>query len=143
MKINQLKLVMQYVPNQIGFILRSKEPGLGVVEEIKNIASEVWKQEFILVRTSQVDMYDIEMLIYECKHYSKGPKTIFFDEMETITNDMCEYILNKFSINRNEILHNDTHVIYHENEMVNEDEAYPTSWNDYVVSHCVTYNIEK
>lgn len=141
MKINQLKLVMHYVPNQIGFILRSKEPGLGVIEEMKKIASEDWKQEFILVRTSQVDMYNIEMLIYNCKHYSKGPKTIFFDEMEKITNEMREYILKNFSINRNEILHNDTHVIYH--ELVNEDEVYQTSWDDYVISHGVTYSIEK
>lgn len=141
MKINQLKIVMQYVPNQIGFILRSKEPGLGVVEEMKKIASEVWKQEFIWVKTSQVDMYDIEMLIYNCKHYSKGPKTIFFDEMEKITDNMRKYILKNFSINRNEILHNDTHVIYH--ELVNEDEVYQTSWDNYVVSHGVTYSIEK
>ena len=141
MKINQLKIVMQDVPNQIGFILRSKEPGLGVVEEMKKIASEVWKQEFIWVKTSQVDMYDIEMLIYNCKHYSKGPKTIFFDEMEKITDNMRKYILKNFSINRNVILHNDTHVIYH--ELVNEDEVYQTSWDNYVVSHGVTYSIEK
>lgn len=140
MKLNQLKLVMQYVPNvPMGFILRSKQPGLGVVEEMKKIANEIWNQEFLWVRTSQIDMYDIEMIICDCKHNSKGPKTIFFDEMEKISDEMRDYILNKFSINRNENLHNDTHVIYH--ELVNE--AYPANWNGYVVCHGVTYSIEK
>ena len=69
------------------------------------------------------------------------PTTFFFDEMEKITDEMRNFIFNRFSINREDYIHPDCHVIYGSNE--NTEFYQADDWNDYIICHGMVLNIEK
>lgn len=141
MKINQLATIMQYTPLvHMGYIFNINQTGLGVVEETKKIAADIWNQKFLWVKTSQLDMYDIQLMLIEHAKEME-PTTFFFDEMEKLTDEMRNFIFNRFSINREEYIHPACHVIYGSNE--NTEYYQAKEWNDYILCHGMVLNIEK
>ena len=141
MKLNQLATIMQLTPLiHMGYIFKINQPGLGVVEETKKIATDIWKQKFLLVKTSQLDMYDVHFMLVEHAKEME-PTTFFFDEMEKLTDEMRNFIFNRFSINREDYIHPACHVIYGSNEYTEYYQA--SEWNDYILCHGMVINIEK
>lgn len=136
--IETLKLMPTYPP-QIGYFFKATQHGLGLVEEAKKIAKEVWNQKFLWVKTFQLDMYDIQLLLIEHAKEME-PTTFIFDEMEKLTDEMRNFIFYRFSTNRKEYLHPSCHVIY----LVNPDdnEYYQNPWNDYVMLHSMEFHVE-
>lgn len=141
MKLNQLATIMQLTPLvHMGYIFKISQPGLGVVEETKKIATDIWNQKFLWVKTSQLDMYDIQLMLIEHAKEME-PTTFFFDEMEKLTDEMRNFIFNRFSINREEYIHPACHVIYGSNE--NTEYYQSADWDDYILCHGMVLNIEK
>ena len=138
MKINQLATIMKYSPLvYMGYIFKINQPGIGIVEETKKIAADIWKQKFVYIDMAQSDMYDVYLMKVQ---YKDEPVTFFFDSMERITEEMRNDIMVQFSINRDDNINDKSHVIYcsHENtEFYQADE-----WNDYILCHGMTLNIE-
>ena len=141
MKVNQLATIMKYTPLiHFGYIFKINQPGTGIVEEMKKIAADIWKQKFVYINMAQSDMYDIHLLLVEHAKEME-PTTFFFDEMEKITDEMRNFIFNHFSINREDYIHPDCHVIYGSNE--NTEYYQAKEWNDYILCHGMVLNIEK
>src|SRR5574344_1039579 len=141
MKINQLSTIMKYAPLiHFGYIFKINQPDTGVVEEMKKIASDIWNQKFVYINMAKSDMYDINLLLVEHAKEMK-PTTFFFDEMEKITDEMRNFIFNRFSINREDYIHSDFHVIYVSNE--NTEYYQAKEWDDYILCHSMILNIEK
>ncbi len=136
--IKTLKLMPTYPP-QIGYFFKATQHGLGLVEEAKKIAKEVWNQKFLWVKTFQLDMYDIQLMLIEHAKEME-PTTFIFDEMEKLTDEMRNFIFERFSICREKYLHPSCHVIY----LVNPDdnEYYQNPWNDYVMLHSMEFHVE-
>ena len=136
--IETLKLMPTYPP-QIGYFFKATQHGLGLVEEAKKIAKEVWNQKFVYINMAQSDMYDVHLLLIEHAKEME-PTTFIFDEMEKLNDEMRNFIFHRFSTCRNEYLHPSCHVIYLVN--TNENEYYQNPWNDYVMLHSMEFNIE-
>ena len=141
MKINQLATIMQLTPViPMGYIFKTNQHGIGLVDETKKIVADIWKQKFVYVNMAQSDMYDVHLLLVE--HAKEMvPTTFFFDEMEKITEEMRNFIFNRFSINREDYIHPSCHVIYHSNE--NTEYYQANDWNDYIICHGMVLNIEQ
>ena len=141
MKINQLATVMQYVPLiKMGYIFKSTQHGIGLVEETKKIVKDIWKQKFVYINMVQSDMYDVHLLLVEHAKEME-PTTFYFDEMEKLTDETRNFIFERFSINREKYIHPACHVIYGTNP--NTEFYQVNEWNDYVVCHCAVYTIEE
>lgn len=141
MKLNQLSTIMQYTPLiQMGYIFNTTQHGIGVVEETKKIAADIWKQKFVYINMAQADMYDVHLLLVEHAKEME-PTTFFFDGIEKLTDEMRNFIFNRFSINREDYIHPDCHVIYGSNE--NTEYYQAKEWNDYILCHGMVLNIEK
>ena len=76
--IEILKLMPTYPP-QIGYFFKATQHGLGLIEEAKKIAKEVWKQEFCVIFTNQIDALDLMAL---CEHHKDKEVTYIFSDME-------------------------------------------------------------
>ena len=140
MKINQLATIMQYSPlSQMGYIFKINQHGIGIVEESKKIAADIWNQKFVYINMAQCDMYDVHLMLVEHAKEME-PTTFFFDEMEKITDEMRNFIFNRFSIGREEYIHPACHVIYCSHE--NTEYYQAADWNDYVICHGMVLNIE-
>lgn len=139
MKINQLATIMKLTPLvHMGYIFKTEKPGLSLVEEIKKIAANIWKQKFVYINLTESDMYDVYLMKVQ---YKNEPVVYFFDGMEKLTDEMRNDIMNQFSINRTDNIHNESHVIYNINAY-NEDEYDTSELNDYVICHCMAMRIE-
>lgn len=136
--IETLKLMPTY-PSQIGYFFKATQHGLGLVEEAKKIAKEVWNQKFVYINMAQSDMYDVHLLLIEHAKEME-PTTFIFDEMEKLNDEMRNFIFHRFSTCRNEYLHPSCHVIYLVNP--DENEYYQNPWNDYVMLHSIEFNVE-
>ena len=136
--IETLKLMTTY-PQEAGYFFKATKHGLGLVEEAKKIAKEVWNQKFVYINMAQSDMYDVKLQLIE---HSKEmePTTFCFDEMDKADEEFRNFIFNNFSINR-DILPN-SHVIYIVNPDEDEDEYYKDQWNDYVMTHSMVFKVE-
>lgn len=140
MKINQLATLMKFTPLiQMGYIFKNEHPGIGLIEETKNIVANIWKQKFVYVNMAQSDMYDVHLLLVEHAKEME-PTTFYFDEMEKLTDEMRNFIFERFSICREKYIHPDCHVIYGTNP--NTEFYQVKEWNDYVVCHGMVLNIE-
>lgn len=136
--IETLKLMPTYPP-QIGYFFKATQHGLGLIEEAKKIAKEVWNQKFVYINMAQSDMSDVHLLLVEHAKEME-PTTFVFDEMEKITDEMRNFIFHRFSTGRKEYLHPNCHVIYIVNP--DENEYYQDPWNDYVMLHSMEFNVE-
>lgn len=140
MKINQLATIMRYSPLvHMGYIFRTTKPGLGLVEEMKKIAANIWNQKFVYINMTACDMYDVYLMKVQ---YRNEPVTYFFDNMEQITDTMRNDIMIQFSINRTDNIHNESHVIYNSNEYENSEYYKVDDWNEYVTLHGMCLKIE-
>lgn len=140
MKLNQLSTIMQYTPLiQMGYIFNTTQHGIGVVEETKKIAADIWKQKFVYINMAQADMYDVHLLLVEHAKEME-PTTFFFDGIEKLTDEMRNFIFVRFSINREDYIHPSCHVIYNVND--DNDETFKPEWNDYILCHGMLLNIE-
>lgn len=140
MKINQLATIMKLTPLvHMGYIFKTNQYGIGIVEETKKIVADIWKQKFVYINMAQSDIYDVHLLLVEHAKEME-PTTFFFDEMEKITEEMRNFIFNSFSINREDYINLDCHVIYCSNE--NTEFYQAADWNDYVTCHGMVINIE-
>lgn len=138
MKINQLATIMQYTPLiPMGYIFTINQPGIGIVEETKKIAADIWKQKFVYIDMVQSDMYDVYLMKVQ---YKDEPVTFFFDGMERITEEMRNDIMVQFSINRTENINDKSHVIYCFNE--NTEYYKAADCNDYILCHGMVLKIE-
>lgn len=140
MKINQLATIMQFTPFiHMGYIFKTNQPGIGLVEETKKIAADIWKQKFVYINMAQSDMYDVHLMLVEHAKEME-PTTFYFDEMEKLTDEMRNFIFNRFSIDREKYIHPACHVIYGSNE--NTEYYQSAEWNDYILCHSMVLNIE-
>ncbi len=130
------KMIPTYPP-QIGYFFKATQHGLGLVEEAKKIAKEVWKQEFCVILTNQIDVLDLAEL---CEPHKDKEVTYIFSDMEKANPKFRDTIFRHFSTNRSEFLNDKSHVIY----IVNPDknEYYQNPWNDYVMLHSMEFNVE-
>ena len=136
--IEAFKLMPTYPP-MIGYFFKATQHGLGLVEEAKKIAKEVWNQKVVYINMAQSDMYDVHLQLIE--HAKEMvPTTFCFDEMEKANEEMRNFIFNRFSIGRKDYLHPSCHVIYLVNP--DENEYYQNPWNDYVMLHSMEFNVE-
>ena len=141
MRINQLATIMQLVPFvHMGYIFKTNQPGIGLVNETKKIATDIWKQKFVYINMAQSDMYDVHLLLIEHAKEME-PTTFYFDEMEKLTEETRNFIFNRFSINREKYIHPACHVIYGFNE--NTEFYQANDWNDYIICHGMVLNIEQ
>ena len=141
MRINQFSTIMKLVPFvHMGYIFKSTQPGIGLVEETKKLVSDVWKQKFVYVNMAQSDMYDVHLLLVEHAKEME-PTTFYFDEMEKLTDEMRNFIFNRFSICREKYIHPDCHVIYGTNP--NTEFYQVNEWNDFIVCHSAVFNFEQ
>lgn len=134
--IEILKLMPTYPP-QIGYFFKASQHGLGLVEEAKKIAKEIWKQEFCVILTNQIDAFDLAEL---CEPHKEKEVTYIFVDMEKANPKFRETIFSHFSTSRSEFLNDKSHVIYIVNP--DENEYYQDPWNDYVMLHSMEFNIE-
>lgn len=138
-QIIELFKLMPTYPPQIGYFFKASQHGLGLVEEAKKIAKDIWNQKFVYINMAQSDMYDVHLLLVEHAKEME-PTTFVFDEMEKITDEMRNFIFHRFSTGRKEYLHPNCHVIYLVNP--DENEYYQNQWNDYVMLHSMEFNVE-
>lgn len=135
--IETLKLMPTYPP-QIGYFFKATQHGLGLIEEAKKIAKEVWKQEFCVIFTNQIDVFDLAAL---CEPQKDKEVTYIFSDMEKANHKFRDTIFSHFSTNRSKFLNDKSHVIYLVNP--DENEYYKNSWNDdYVMLHSMIFHIE-
>lgn len=134
--IELLKLMPTYPP-QIGYFFKATQHGLGLIEEAKKIAKEVWKQEFCVIFTNQIDALDLMAL---CEHHKDKEVTYIFSDIEKANPKFRNTIFRHFSTHRNEFLNDKSHVIYLVNP--DENEYYQDPWNDYVMLHSIEINVE-
>ena len=133
--IETVKL-MPAEPPQIGYFFKATQHGLGLIEEAKKIAKEVWKQEFCVIYTNQIDVIDLASL---CEQQKDKEVTYIFTDLEKAIPKFRDTIFSHFSTNRREFLNDKSHVIY----IVNPDEnEYQNSWNEYVMLHSMKFNVE-
>lgn len=134
--IETIKLMPTYSP-QICYFFKATQHGMGLIEEAKKIAKEVWKQEFCVILTNQIDALDLMAL---CEHHNDKEVTYIFSDMEKANPKLRNTIFSHFSKNRSEFLNDKSHVIY----LVNPDdnEYYQDPWDDYVMSHSIKFNVE-
>ena len=134
--IETIKLMPTYSP-QIGYFFKATQHGIGLIEEAKKIANAVWKQEFCVILTNQIDALDLMAL---CEHHNDKEVTYIFSDMEKANPKLRNTIFSHFSKNRSEFLNDKSHVIY----LVNPDdnEYYQDPWDDYVMSHSIKFNVE-
>ena len=134
--IETIKLMPTYSP-QIGYFFKATQHGMGLIEEAKKIANAVWKQEFCVILTNQIDALDLMAL---CEHHNDKEVTYIFSDMEKANPKLRNTIFSHFSKNRSEFLNDKSHVIY----LVNPDdnEYYQDPWDDYVMSHSIKFNVE-
>ena len=143
MKKEQLIEALKLMPtNPIGsYFFKATQYGLGLVEEAKKIAKEVWNQKFVYINMAQSDiaMYDMRLLLIEHAKEME-PTTFCFDELDKADEELRNFIFERFAIRRKEELHPDCHVIY----IVNPDgnEYYQKPWNDYVMTHSTVFKVE-
>lgn len=138
-KENLLETLKNSPMNKIGYFFNATQHGLGLVEEAKKIAKEVWNQKFVYINMAQSDMYNVHLLLVEHAKEME-PTTFCFDEMEKVNEEIRKHIFNCFSTSRKEYLHPDCHVIYLVNP--DENEYYQNHWNDDVMLHSMKFNIE-
>lgn len=132
-----LKLMPTYPP-QIGYFFKATQHGLGLIEEAKKIAKEIWKQEVCVIFTNQIDALDLAEL---CEPQKNKEVTYIFSDMEKANPKFRETIFSHFSMNRSEFLNDKSHVIYIVNP--DENECYQADeWNDYILCHGMCFNIE-
>lgn len=143
MKKEQLIEIIKLMPtNPIGcYFFKATQPGLGLVEEAKKIAKEVWNQKVVYINMAQsdIDMYDVRLLLIEHAK-EKEPTTFCFDEIDKADEELRNFIFINFSINREKFIHPNCHVIYIVNP--DENEYYQNPWNDYVMLHSIEFNVE-
>ena len=122
---------------QIGYFLKTTQHGIGLIEEAKKIANAVWKQEFCVILTNQIDALDLMAL---CEHHNDKEVTYIFSDMEKANPKLRNTIFSHFSKNRSEFINDKSHVIY----LVNPDdnEYYQDPWDDYVMTHSIKFNVE-
>lgn len=134
--IETLKLMPTY-SKQIGYFFKATQHGIGLVEEAKKIAKEVWKQEFCVIFTNQIDAIDLMSL---CEYHKDKEVTYIFSDIEKANPKLRDTIFRRFSTNRSEFLNDKSHVIY----LVNPDdnECYQDPWDDYVMTHSIKFNVE-
>lgn len=134
--IETIKLMPTYSP-QIGYFFKATQHGIGLIEEAKKIANAVWKQEFCVILTNQIDALDLMAL---CEHHNDKEVTYIFSDMEKANPKLRNTIFSHFSKNRSEFLNDKSHVIY----LVNPDdnEYYQDPWDDYVMTHSIKFNVE-
>jgi len=136
-KIIEILKLMPTYPPQIGYFFKATKHGLGLIEEAKKIAKEVWKQEFCVIYTNQIDDFDLAAL---CEPQKDKEVTYIFSDLEKANPKFRNTIFSHFSINRREFLNDKSHVIY----LVNPDENvyYQNPWDDYVMLHSMEFNVE-
>lgn len=141
MKKEQIFEAFKMMPKNhplIGYFFKATQHGLGLVEEAKKIAKDIWNQEVVYINMAQSDMYDVHLLLVEHAKEMK-PTTFIFDEMDKANEEMRNFIFNRFSIDRENYLHPSCHVIYIVNP---NDEYYQEPWNDYVMCHSMEIKVE-
>lgn len=139
MKKEQIFEAFKMMPTtpMLGYFFKATQHGLGLVEEAKKIAKDIWKQEFCVIFTNQIDVLDLAAL---CEPQKDKEVTYIFTDMEKAIPKFRETIFRHFSTNRSEFLNDKSHVIYLVNP--DENEYYQEPWNDYVMCHSMEINVE-
>ena len=142
MKKEQLIEALKLMPtNPIGcYFFKATQHGLGLVEEAKKIAKEVWNQKFVYINTALADVDDMQLQLKLEQAKEMEPTTYCFDEMDKANKEMRSFIFNNLAINREKFIHPNSHIIY----IVNPDdnEYYQDPWDDYVTLHSTVFNVE-
>lgn len=136
-QIAEVFKMMPTYPPMLGYFFKATQHGLGLVEEAKKIAKDIWKQEVCVIFTNQIDVLDLAAL---CEPQKDKEVTYIFTDMEKAIPKFRETIFRHFSTNRSEFLNDKSHVIY----LVNpgDDAYYQEPWNDYVMCHSMEINVE-
>ena len=136
-KIAEVFKMMPSNPPMLGYFFKATQHGLGLVEEAKKIANDIWKQDFCVIFTNQIDVLDLAAL---CEPHKDKEVTYIFTDMEKAIPKFRETIFRHFSTNRSEFLNDKSHVIYLVNP--DENEYYQNPWDDYVMCHSMEINVE-
>lgn len=136
-QINEVFKMMPTYPPMLGYFFKATQHGLGLVEEAKKIAKDIWKQEVCVIFTNQIDVLDLAEL---CEPQKDKEVTYIFTDLEKAIPKFRETIFSHFSTNRSEFLNDKSHVIY----LVNpgDDEYFQEPWNEYVMCHSMEFKVE-